>query len=281
MIEINEANFATEVIDKSHHMPVLVDFWADWCAPCKMLTPVLEQLAADYQGQLQIAKVNTDEQRALAEMNAIRSLPTLRLYRNGEAVEEVLGAQPESVLRQLIEAYLPRPSDNRLQEALLLARDGQPEAAIAAFEQAMQEDPGNSRLPVELARLCISANRLDRAAELLNGLPREVREGEDGTRLQSLLEFAETAAGAGDNDSLAAAVDADPADSQSRYRLAARQIVDGDYDGALNNLLELLKRDRSFADGAAQRGLLAVFSLLEDGDQRVAQYRRKMANLLL
>lgn len=281
MIELDETNFTTEVIDKSYSLPVLVDFWADWCAPCKMLAPVLDQLAADYQGQLHIAKVNTDEQRGLAEQNAIRSLPTLRLYRNGEAVEEVLGAQPESVLRQLIDAYLVRPSDNRLKEALTLAAGGQTDEAIAVIEQAIQEDPGNARLAVELARLCIKGNQPGRATELINGLPREIRDGEDGTRLRTLLDFAETAANSDDIDSLTAAVMADPKDSQRRHQLAARHIIAGDYDAALVDLMELLKHDRSFGDGAAQRGLLAVFSLIEDGDQRVAQYRRKMASLLL
>ena len=117
MLELNQSNFETEVIRKSFEMPVLIDFWADWCAPCKMLMPVLDKLAADYPGQLQIAKVNTDVERGLAQQHGIRSLPTLHLYRNGELVEEILGAQPESTLRTLVEAYLVRASDKTLDEA--------------------------------------------------------------------------------------------------------------------------------------------------------------------
>ncbi len=280
MIELNESNFETEVIKKSHQVPVLVDFWADWCAPCKMLVPVLAKLAADFGDQLQIAKVNTDIERGLAQRHGIRSLPTLHLYRNGEVVEEVLGAQPESTLRSLIEAYLVRASDSTLQEALGHVATGNRAQALELLERGWQEDPGNPRLPLELARLYIEDGQFDKAASLLQTLPHEVRESDAAKALQLLIEFASTAAAGPDEDTLVKRLSDNPADSEARFQLASRQVVGGDYDAALDNFMELLKRDRSFGDGAAQRGLLTVFSLLGEDDTRVGAYRRRMFTLL-
>jgi putative thioredoxin len=280
MIELNESNFETEVVRKSFQMPVLVDFWADWCAPCKMLTPVLEKLADDYPDQLHICKVNTDVERGLAQQHGIRSLPTLHLYRNGEVVEQVLGAQPESTLRALVEDYMVRASDNILQEALAKVAGGDRAKALQLLEQAWEEDPQNPRLPLELAQLYIDDGQLDRASQFLESLPHEVRESDEGKGLRLLLEFAATAAGVSDAQALASRLEADPADSEARYQLAARQIVGGEYDAALENLLALLTRDRGYGDGAAQRGLLAVFSVLGEDDPRVAACRRRMFTLL-
>jgi putative thioredoxin len=281
MIEINESSFETEVLGRSHEMPVLVDFWADWCAPCKSLMPVLEKLDSDYQGQLQIAKINTEEQRSLAEANGIRSLPTLRLYRNGEVVEEVMGAQPEAVLREMIDAHLVRASNSILQDVQALATGGQTEAAVKLLEQGIQEDPANPNLPMALARLCMADGQLERAAELLEALPRDQRDSEDGKNLKLLLEFARVAADADDLDTLSAALEDNPGNALAWYQLGAQQIVNGDYGTALESFMELLKRDRTYGDNAAQRGLIALFGLLGENDERVGKYRRQMANLLL
>ena len=280
MIELNAATFETEVIEKSRQMPVLVDFWADWCAPCKMLAPVLDRLAGDYAGRLHITKVNTDVERELAQQYGIRSLPTLHLYRDGQRVEEILGAQPESTLRVMVEKYLLRESDNVLQTALACAEAGDRAKALQLLEQACAEDSDNPRLPVELARLYLEDGQFDKAGQLLESQPREIRESDQAKGLLLLLEFAAAAAAGGDDASLAQQLEENPADAQARYRLASRQLTTGNHDAALENFIELLRRNRSYGDGAAQRGLLAAFSLLGEDDQRVAAYRRKMFNLL-
>lgn len=278
--EASEASFDHEVIERSHEVPVLVDFWADWCAPCKMLIPVLLQLVEEYQGAFNLVKVDTEQERELAAQHGIRSLPTLRLYRHGELVEELLGAQPESALRSLIDRYAARASDQTLQQALALAAAGDPEQALELLEQAHQDDSANQRLTLEYAQLCIKSGQLQQARSLLDELPREVREQPEASGLRAMIGFTQVAADAPPADTLQANLETDPGQSESRYQLAARQIVDNEYDAALDNLIELLQRDRNYNDGAARLALLAVFSLLGSDDARVARYRRKMFALL-
>jgi putative thioredoxin len=280
VIEVTESSFQQQVVEKSREMPVLVDFWADWCAPCKVQLPVLLKLAGEYRDQMQIAKINTDVERALAEQHAIRSLPTLRLYRHGEVVEEVLGAQPEANLRTLIDAYLERESDRTLQQALELDAQGRRSEALQLLEPAYKSDPDNPRLPLEYARLCIDDNQLDRAGEIIQALPRQLREAAAAKSLQTLLEFSRSITDAPPAVELESALDEDPKKSEPRYQLAARQLLAGDYDKALENFMVLLKQDRNYADGAAQRGLLTVFSLLDEDDERISRYRRQMFALL-
>ncbi|MCO6414470.1 MAG: tetratricopeptide repeat protein, partial [Thiogranum sp.] len=259
---------------------VLVDFWADWCAPCKMLLPVLLKLVEEYQGKFQLAKVNTDMQRNLAAQHGIRSLPTLRLYRDGQAVEEVLGAQPESVLRALLDKYIERASDALLRQALALHAQGEVRQALELLEQASSEDPENLRLPLEIARLLIEDGQLDRAEGVLATLPVALLEEPEVDALRAMLQFARATAEAPSAQALESALEADPNQSEARYQLAARQALASDYDRAMDNFMELLRRDRNFGDGAAQKALVAIFALLGDSDARVARYRRQMFNLL-
>jgi putative thioredoxin len=280
VIEVTESSFQQQVIEKSAEIPVLVDFWADWCAPCKMQLPVLLKLAGEYPGQLQIAKINTEQERALAEQHAIRSLPTLRLYRHGEVVKEVLGAQPEAALRTLIDAYIERESDRRLQQAIELDAQGRRSEALQLMELAYREDPDNPRLPLKYARLCLDGNQLDRAGEIIQALPREIREASEAASLKALLEFSRSITDAPSAVELESTLDEDPKQSEPRYQLAARQVLAGDYDNALGNFMLLLKQDRNYRDGAAQRGLLTVFALLDQDDERIPGYRRQMFALL-
>lgn len=280
VFEVNAANFQQLVIDNSRRVPVLVDFWADWCAPCKMQLPVLLKLADDYQGKFILAKVNTDVEGELAAQHGIRSLPTLRLYRNGEVVEEILGAQPEATLRALIDPYIERESDRTLAAALEAAARGDSAQALSLLQSVVEADPGNTRAAIEYARLCLASGRLDTAESLIQGLPADVRETAQGKALAALLEFARSVESAPDADSLRQRLDQDPGQSALRYQLAARQVLAGRYDEALETLLELLRRDRAYGDGAAQRAMLGVFGLLGDDDERVARYRRQMFALL-
>ncbi len=280
IFEVNASNFDPVVVDNSRRVPVLVDFWADWCAPCKMLMPVLQKLAADYGDNFVLAKVNTEVERELAARHGIRSLPTLRLYRHGEVVDEVMGAQPEAALRAMIEPWIERESDRVLAQALAQAEQGRLQEALAMLDAAAADDPDNTRLRLAQAQLSLQAGDPDRAESLFQALPADVRQSDQGRSLATLLEFARAAAAAPDRASLERQVQAEPDDAEARYRLAARQVLEGRHDEALETLMELLKRDPRYGDGAARRALLGLFGLLGEDDPRVGRYRRQMFALL-
>ncbi len=280
IIEVHEADFPDKVIAESRRRAVLVDFWADWCNPCRILMPVLTKLADEYAGGFLLAKVNTEVERELAAQQNIRSLPTLRLYRDGKVVEELLGAQPESAIRAALDPWVVRKSDEVLEQALTLEASGQRQQALSMLEQAWRDDPGNPRLPFELLRMLVAENRPDQAQEVLDSLPVSLQSDDRAATWRSLVEFSRDVSDAPDMESLQAEVAANPDNSAARYQLAARQLLDRHYDAALENFMELLKRDRNYGKGAAQRGLLATFAMLGKDDPRVAEYRRKMFALL-
>jgi putative thioredoxin len=280
VVEVSEANFHEQVVAASEQFPVLVDFWADWCAPCKVLLPVLMKLVQEYAGSFRLAKVNTDVERGLAEKHGIRSLPTLQLYRHGEVVEQVMGAQPEPTLRALIDTYVERESDRLLADAMQVAEEGDRDRAFELLGQAYDSDPDNARLALEYARFCLENAQSERAEEILEALPRELREQPDARGLQVLVQLTRSVADAPPIEDLRAALEKNPAQSRARFQLASRQTLAARYDEALENFLELLKKDPGFGEGAAQRGLLAVFALLGDDDERVIRYRRQMFALL-
>ena len=210
IIEVTEADFTELVIEKSSDIPVLVDFWADWCGPCKMQMPVLEKLAEELQDNFLVAKINTDVERSLAAKHGIRSLPTMRLYRHGEVVEEVLGAQSEATLRALIEPHMDRESDQALQSALDAMNSGDPDSALATLKTGYETDPDNHRLAMEYAQLCIQAGQLATASDVLDELPLDERETPRAKGLYTLLQFSQAAASAPDANDLQQALDADP-----------------------------------------------------------------------
>lgn len=280
IVVASEANFAQEVLERSHQVPVLVDFWAAWCAPCQMLLPVLSKLANEYQGRFILAKVNSDEQQALAAQFGIRSIPALKLFHHGKVVEELAGAQPEGVIRALLERHIERPADKARAAALALHQAGQSEQAIALLRQAMSEAPEYYRIWEDLAAILIDLRQLSEAERLLHDLPVNAQAEASVSALMSRLNFAKIAEAAPDTESLEAALNEDPKNSVARYQLSARKILAGDYQAALEHLLELMRQDRRFGDDAGRKGLLAVFALLGNEGELVSRYRSKMSSLL-
>jgi putative thioredoxin len=242
--------------------------------------PILLKLAEEYQGRFKLSKINTDTERELAAQHAVRSLPTLRLYQHGEVVEEVLGAQAEIALRKLIDAHIERASDRTLAQAIELAEQGNVERALQLMERAYRDDPSNPRLPFQYARLAMRARLLDRAQELLSELPAALMAQPESDALKVLLELARQSGDMPSLDTLQQALDDDPRLIESRYQLAICQALAANYQHAIDNFMEILKRDRNYRDGVAQRALVALFTLLGGDDDRVAHYRRQMFNLL-
>ncbi|GBE09663.1 thioredoxin [bacterium BMS3Bbin12] len=280
VIEVTGEDFSQQVVERSREIPVLVDFWAPWCGPCRTLAPVLDRLAGQYSGKLVVAKVNTDEEKQLAQEHGIRSIPNLKLFRDGKVVEDLLGAQPESELRAIVERYVPRESDALREEAAAAVARGDAAKARTLLEQAASIDPDNPRVALDLAHLSLSEGNLEGAERALNDLAPETRETEEATRLAALLEFARLAQEAPPEPDLMQRLEADPQDSEARYYLAVRRVLDGEYEAALDQLLDLLQRDRGFRDGAPRATLLKVFDLLGNGHELVHRYRARLFNAL-
>lgn len=278
--EATAQTFQHEVLDASRSQPVLVDFWADWCGPCKMLAPVLERLATEFGGRARIVKVNTDMETELAQAHGIRSLPTMRVFRHGRAVDELVGLQPDSAIRAAIERFLERPSDKLRAEADGLVASGQPDRAVPLLEAVVRDEPDNVDARVELIEALARAGRVDAAGEQLQSLPVQAMDAPRLKGIEARLLLARTVSGQPPLDALQETVERDPSDLAAACALAAREFEAGRRDPALERWLGVLRKDRSFDDGLARRCLLAALDLMEEEPERAHEYRRKLMALL-
>lgn len=276
IFEATQDNFASLVLDNSARGPVLVNYWAPWAGPCHKLWPVLEKLASDYGGKFLLVNVNTDKQRPLAREHGVRSLPTLKLFRHRKVVEEIHGAQPEADLRRLIDKYIARQSDAMLAAAVKTYQQGDVEGAVRLLRQAEEADPDNLRIPLTLAKLLMQHGRTAEAEELLRLLPAEAQQDPEVSMLASHLGFIRVAQDSPPIETLEQTVAADPADCEARYRLSAVKLLQDDYEGALEQLLEIMRRDRSFRNDAGRKGMIAVLQILDKDSDLAKRYRSLM-----
>lgn len=280
LVAVTAQNFRQVVIEGSYERPVLVDFWADWCAPCRALMPVLAKLAEEYHGRLLVAKLNTEEEQALAAQMGIRSLPTVQLYRDGRPVDQFMGALPEAQVRAFLEPYLPRESDGLLEQIGDRLMVGDLAGAQAALDLARAKEPDNPRLFLVQVQIQAASGDTQGAEALLERVPLELAKDPEVLALRGQLRFANLAAGAPSEDELAARLAANPKDSEASFLLAARQAATGDFATALASLLALLKRDRAYGDDAARKTMILIFDLLGGEDPLVTAYRGKMLSAL-
>lgn len=280
ILEATAENFEQAVLENSARVPVLVDFWADWCAPCRMLMPVLAGLVEQYQGKFLVAKVNSDEQQALTMEYGVRSLPTVKLFRNGQVVDEFMGALPEGAVREFLDRHVERASDRIRQNALNAYKQGDPDQAVALLQTALGEDPNNHRLNLDLARILIETGRYVEAGKAIATLSPAKQEEAEVRALKGRLEFATVAADAAETETLLEQVTQDPGKLEARYQLSARLILKGDFEAALDQLLEIMRRDRKFRDDAGRKGMIAVFEMLDNQGPVVGRYRARMSSLL-
>ena len=279
VVEITDNNYQEAVIETSRRVPVLVDFWASWCQPCQMLMPVLARLAEDYQGKFILAKINTEEQQAIAAQFGIRSIPTVKLFRNGEPVDEFAGALPEAEIRKFLDKHIPRESDALVDQARQLLQQGDAQGARNLLEQAKATDPSNSNIDLALAQSLATIGDTAKAGEILQGLPADMRSKPEVQTLQARLFFETLLADAPSEDELKQRLDSDENDTQALYLLAAHQAAGQHYEQAMELLLQLMKKDRSYGDDDARKALLKLFDLLGD-DPLVPRYRSKMMSLI-
>lgn len=282
----NEATFMADVIDASMTVPVIVDFWAPWCGPCKTLGPALEAGVSAAKGRVKMVKINVDENQAISAELRIQSIPTVYAFFQGKPVDGFQGAIPGSQIKQFIDklvAMSPEP-DGGLADAILAAEamleEGAILDAIETFAAILGEEAENPAAYAGLIRAHLAAGDLDRAKDLLAAVPAAIATAKEIEAVRALIELAIQAADAGPEDSLRAAVDADPQDRQARFDLAVALHANGKIEEAITTLLDLFKLDRDWNDGAARAQLFTIFDALKPQDPLVLAGRRRLSSMI-
>ncbi|WP_017939129.1 thioredoxin [Zestomonas thermotolerans] len=276
------AGFEQLVIENSFHKPVLVDFWADWCAPCKALMPLLAQIAESYQGELLLAKVNCDVEHDIVARFGIRSLPTVVLFKNGQPIDGFAGAQPESAIRAMLEPHVqaPAPAVNApLEDAQTLFAEGRFAEAENLLKALLSEDNGNGAALILYARCLAERGELGEAETVLNAVQGdEHKQALAAARAQ--LTFLRQVADLPEAALLKSRLAQNPEDDEAAYQLAIHQLARQQYEAALEALLKLFVRNRGYQNGLPHQTLLQVFELLGGDHPLVTAYRRKLYQAL-
>lgn len=275
--DATESDFQEKVLLRSREVPVLVDFWAPWCEPCKTMGPVLEKLAAEYEGRFELVKIDIDQSPQVATAFRVQSVPTLYLIKDGQPLDGVGGAQTEAAIRQLLDRHLPAaPSDPMVlaEEAL---SDGRFEHAARSFRAVLDQQPQSGDALVGMARVAMGMGDTGAMSGWLDQIPLDDPAHDKGTRLRGLIGFA---ADAGEVGALEATVTADPAATQAWYSLGATYALGSRFGMAFGAFLKVVELDREFREDGGREALLALFDLIGPEDAMVIQARRRLGSLL-
>jgi putative thioredoxin len=284
----SEATFMADVVEASQTVPVIVDFWAPWCGPCKTLGPMLEDAVTAAKGAVKMVKINVDEAQAIAGQLQIQSIPTVYAFYKGQPIDGFQGALPGSEIKAFIDKVVAASGGEapgaQLDEAVAAAEEMLTEGAAVdaaqTFAAILGEDPNHAAAYGGLVRAHLASDELDQAEAILNGAPVEISNSPELEAAHAQLELARQAADAGPVADLMAAVEADPGDLQARYDLAQALHANGQVEEAVNELLDLFRRDREWSDGAAKVQLFTIFEALKPNDPVVLNGRRKLSSMI-
>ncbi len=283
--EGSELTFMEDVIEASKETPIVVDFWAPWCGPCRSLGPALEAEIQAAGGKVRMVKINVDENQQIAAQLRVQSIPTVYAFHDGKPVDGFMGAQPPSKLKEFIGKLIDMAGgDGGLEEAVKAAEEmlaeGAAVDAVETFAAILQEDPDNAPAYAGLVRAHLALDEADKAKELLKAAPEAIRDAPEIAAIQAQIDLAEAAAEAGPIPELRARLETDPDDHQARFDLATALAATGDTAAAVDELLELLRRDREWNDGAARDQLFKIFDSLKPDDPVALRGRRKLSSML-
>ena len=280
--DVTVADFDEKVLAASLSVPVLVDFWADWCQPCRVLKPILEKLAGEYGGRFLLAKVNSDDNQELAMRYGVRGIPAVKAFLGGELVDEFTGALAESQVREFLDGLVPSPAEPLRLEALAALDRGDLDGARKALARAIEQDPRNEDVRLDYVELSIETGDIDVARQLLDTLHAEARDRARVEALDARLRLAASCT-VGDADALHARVTADADDLDARLQLANALALKRSYRDAFDQLLEIVRRNRQWNDEAGRKTMLTLFNLLAtqpEDDDLVREYRVALSRTL-
>ena len=279
VVDIDQNNAQQYLIDESFNRPVVVDFWADWCAPCKQLMPLLEKLAEEYAGAFLLAKINADEQQGISQQLGVRSLPTVMVFKDGQPVDGFSGAQPETAVREMLQKHLPSPWDAKIAEATELLDQGDTSGALALLRAAWEESNKLLDITLAYAGALVEANRLDEAEEVLNEV-RLVDRDALHEQLMAQIELKREAGKSPEIEALESELASDESNHSVRVKLAVQLTTGAHYRDALEHLLVVLRADRDWNNGEAKRLYLDTIASIGKGDPLAAEYQRKLFSIL-